>query len=200
MHFSFLILLGAAVSAILAHPGHHEALNYNEITRRAGLSKRCEPAAAAMNKKRWIKHNERRSLAARSNTTVVINDSRNDLALLKTEKQPKTIAYFRSGRGIRAGEDILAFGYPFQSVLSDELKGTKGMVNALSGFNNDSRFMQISAPVQPGNSGGPLLDNVGNIVGISVSGIGLRKLSAGLNFFIPIIDGLEWLNVKVKAP
>ena len=92
MQLSSLLLLGAAVPAILAHPGHHEAPNYNEITRRAGLSKRCEPAAAAMNKKRWIKHNERRSLAARSNTTVVITTEapyyeilQNDTAVLTPE-------------------------------------------------------------------------------------------------------------------
>lgn len=92
MQLSSLLVLGAAVPAILAHPGHHEALNYNELTRRAGLSKRCEPAAAAMNKKRWIKHNERRSLAARSNTTVVITTEapyyevlQNDTAVLTPE-------------------------------------------------------------------------------------------------------------------
>ncbi len=113
----------------------------------------------------------------RTNTTVVINDPRNDLALLKTDKQPKTIAYFRSGRGVRAGEDILAFGYPFQDVLSDELKITKGMVNALSGFNNDSRFMQISAPVQPGNSGGPLLDQAGNVVGVVTAKMDAVKMA-----------------------
>ena len=97
---------------------------------------------------------------------IVINDVKNDLAVLKTGMEPESIAYFRSGRGIRAGEDVLAFGYPLESVLSDDLKGTKGMVNALSGMNNDTRMMQISAPVQPGNSGGPLLDQAGNIVGV----------------------------------
>lgn len=72
MQFSSFLLLSAAVPAILAHPGHHEQLSYKEITRRSGLSKRCEGSAAAMNKKRWLRHNERRSLAARSNTSVVI--------------------------------------------------------------------------------------------------------------------------------
>ncbi len=102
----------------------------------------------------------------KANSYIVINDVKNDLAVLKTGVEPASIAYFRSGRGIRAGEDVLAFGYPLQNVLSDELKGTKGMVNALSGMNNDTRMMQISAPVQPGNSGGPLLDQAGNIVGV----------------------------------
>ena len=99
-------------------------------------------------------------------TSLITNDPRNDLGLLKASTRPTAIAYFRSGRGIRAGEDILAFGYPLKSVLSDELKGTKGMINALSGLNNGTRFIQMSAPVQPGNSGGPLLDQAGNVVGV----------------------------------
>ena len=106
------------------------------------------------------------SQGAKVKTSLITNDPRNDLALLKASTRPRAIAYFRSGRGIRAGADILAFGFPFKSILSDELKGTKGMINALSGFSNDTRFMQMSAPVQPGNSGGPLLDQAGNVVGV----------------------------------
>jgi S1-C subfamily serine protease len=110
-------------------------------------------------------------------TSLVTNDPRNDLALLKASVRPRTIAYFRSGRGIRAGEDILAFGYPLKSVLSDELKGTKGMINALSGLNNDTRFMQMSAPVQAGNSGGPLLDQRGNVVGVVTAKLNAVKMA-----------------------
>ncbi len=137
------------------------------------------------------------------NATVVINDSRNDLALLKSGNQPKTIANFRGGRGIRAGEDILAFGYPFQDVLSDELKGTKGMVNALSGLNNDSRIMQISAPVQPGNSGGPLLDQAGNVVGVVTAKMDAVKMAKytgdipqNVNFAIKASLVRDMLEVK----
>jgi len=110
-------------------------------------------------------------------TSLVTNDPRNDLALLKASTRPSAIAYFRSGRGIRAGDDILAFGYPLKSVLSDELKGTKGMINALSGLNNDTRFMQMSAPVQPGNSGGPLLDQAGNVVGVVTAKLNAVKMA-----------------------
>jgi S1-C subfamily serine protease len=87
------------------------------------------------------------------------------------------MAYSRSGRGIRAGEDILAFGYPLKSVLSGELKGTKGMINALSGLHNDTRFMQMSAPVQSGNSGGPLLDQAGNVVGVVTAQMDAVKMA-----------------------
>lgn len=71
MKTNWLLLLSAAVPAILAHPGGHEALSHKEITRRAGLSKRCEASAAVMNMKRW--ENNTRSIASRSTTSVVIN-------------------------------------------------------------------------------------------------------------------------------
>lgn len=67
---SLLLALGLATSAVVAHP--HEELSYQELTRRSGLSKRCESSAAAMNKKRWAKRTEKRDLAARANSTVVI--------------------------------------------------------------------------------------------------------------------------------
>ena len=102
-------------------------------------------------------------------TRVVANDEGNDLSLLKTNTVQATVATFRGGKGIRAGDDVFAFGYPLQGVLSDRPKITKGMVNSLQGMGNDTRMMQISAPVQPGNSGGPLLDYAGNVVGVVTS-------------------------------
>jgi len=108
---------------------------------------------------------------------IVTNDSHNDLAVLKMSKRSNKFATFRSGRGIRAGQDILAFGLPFKSILSDDLKGTKGVVNALAGLGNDTRFMQISPPVQPGNSGGPLLDQAGNVVGVVTAKMNAVKMA-----------------------
>ena len=51
------------------------------------------------------------------------------------------------------------------------------MINALSGLNNDTRFMQMSAPVQPGNSGGPLLDQAGNVVGVVTAKMNAIKMA-----------------------
>jgi S1-C subfamily serine protease len=110
-------------------------------------------------------------------TIIVRTDPTNDIALLKTEKTPKVIGVFRQGRSVRTGEEIFAIGYPLTQVLSDDLKITDGLVNSLKGLGNNSRMLQISAPVQPGNSGGPLLDRYGNIVGVVTSKIDAVKIA-----------------------
>ena len=94
-------------------------------------------------------------------------DEGNDLALIATDLQPASVANWRLS--IRQGEDIVVFGFPLAGVLATGGNVTVGNVTALAGFRDDSRFLQISAPVQPGNSGGPLLDRSGNAVGIVVA-------------------------------
>jgi S1-C subfamily serine protease len=97
--------------------------------------------------------------------SLIVKDVRNDIALLKGE-EIDAIAFIRGGRGIRQGDEIIAYGYPLSGILSSTAKVTTGVVNSLSGMGDDFRYMQVSAPVQPGNSGGPLLDKGGNVVGI----------------------------------
>ncbi|MEX6507082.1 trypsin-like peptidase domain-containing protein [Jiella sp. M17.18] len=92
-------------------------------------------------------------------------DSTDDLALIKVdEKLGKPLAI--SASKPRLGEDILALGYPLRSILADSLNVTRGNVSSLLGLMNDPRYLQISAPVQPGNSGGPLVDFAGRVVGV----------------------------------
>ena len=64
---------------------------------------------------------------------------------------------------------MVVVGFPLPGLLASEAIVTTGTVSALAGIGNDTRFLQITAPVQPGNSGGPLLDEGGHIVGIVVS-------------------------------
>jgi len=109
--------------------------------------------------------------------SLVVNDSENDLAVLRVGALPQVVVSLRAGRSIRSGEDVLAFGYPLSHLLSEELKGSKGMINALSGPSNDSRFLQMSAPIQPGNSGGPLLDQSGNLVGVVTASLNAVKMA-----------------------
>jgi TPR repeat protein/S1-C subfamily serine protease len=97
---------------------------------------------------------------------VVTTDKANDLALLKAPKPGPTYAHFRDGRGVRTGEGILIAGFPLRDEISSEINVTTGNVSSLAGPNNDRTLIQITAPVQHGNSGGPVLDLSGNVVGV----------------------------------
>lgn len=105
---------------------------------------------------------------------VVSADAKNDLALL----QPTSAATFKDfarirDRSFHSGDSVVAIGFPYHGLLTSDFSVTTGIVSSLSGTQNDTRFLQISAPVQPGNSGGPLFDTSGQIVGVVT-----RKLDA----------------------
>lgn len=98
-----------------------------------------------------------------------IVDRQNDVAVLKV---PRGVGkpYLRvRGTDPRLGDDVAAFGYPFSDYLSDSIKVTTGNINSLIGAQNDTRFLQISTPLQPGNSGGPVVDRSGAVIGIATS-------------------------------
>lgn len=80
-----------------------------------------------------------------------------------------TILSFRTGRRVRLGENIIAIGFPLQGIMSSSINLTTGTVSSLAGLRDDTRIIQFTAPIQPGNSGGPLLDQSRNVVGIVTS-------------------------------
>jgi len=101
---------------------------------------------------------------------LVASDPVNDLALLKTRSSlAGATAKFNGGAQPRAGEEIVVYGFPLAGALASSGNIVVGNIAALAGLGNDSRHYQISAPVQPGNSGGPLLNNRGQVVGIVVA-------------------------------
>jgi S1-C subfamily serine protease len=125
---------------------------------------------------------------------VVSSDANNDLALLQAPSTTtfKEFARIRD-RSIRSGDSVVAIGFPFHGLLTSDFTVTTGIVSSLSGMRNDSRFLQISAPVQPGNSGGPLFDTTGQIVGVVTGKLdGLRVAAATGN--IP-----ENINFAIKT-
>ncbi|MFX4941208.1 serine protease, partial [Acinetobacter baumannii] len=87
--------------------------------------------------------------------------------------------------GVRLGEGVAVFGYPLSGMLSTSGNFTLGNVTALSGLGDDSRYFQISAPVQPGNSGGPLVDANGNLIGVVTSKLNALKVMVATNGDIP---------------
>lgn len=98
---------------------------------------------------------------------VITSDSVNDLALLQLPGKTYEIVNFNSDPGkLRQGEDIIVFGYPLNTVLSSGGNLTLGSISALTGLGNNTNQIQITAPIQPGSSGSPVMDRKGNVVGV----------------------------------
>ncbi len=98
---------------------------------------------------------------------LVTEDKVNDLALVQIQGAVKEAAAIASEPGkLRQGEDIIAFGFPLNSVLSSGGNLTPGVVSALTGLGNNTNQIQITAPIQPGSSGSPVLNKKGDVVGV----------------------------------
>jgi len=108
---------------------------------------------------------------------LVARDTGLDLALLKAHGGPPQIAVFRTGAPLRLGDSVIVFGFPLPGVLSAQGNLTTGVLSATAGLQDDIRHIQITAPVQPGNSGGPLLDSSGHVVGVVVSKLDVLKIA-----------------------
>lgn len=106
---------------------------------------------------------------------VLVSDKVNDLSILKitdpTFTSMPALPYAVKTSIIDVGTSVFALGYPLSSVLGEEIKATDGIISSKTGYQGDVVTYQISAPIQPGNSGGPLFDKYGNIVGITNAGI-----------------------------
>ena len=101
--------------------------------------------------------------------TIRASDATNDLALLAVPSLAGETAAFSGSPQAALGETATVAGYPFGGLLASDLHVTSGNISALAGLRDDSTRFQITAPVQPGNSGGPLLDESGNVIGVVVS-------------------------------
>jgi S1-C subfamily serine protease len=136
---------------------------------------------------------------------IVSTDEANDLALLQTQGKFMQVAVIH-GSGVHSGDSVVAIGFPFHGLLTSDLTVTTGIINSLSGILNDSRFMQISAPVQPGNSGGPLLDTSGHVVGVVAEKLNALKIAKAtgsipenINFAIKIGALRDFLDNNVVS-
>jgi len=134
---------------------------------------------------------------------IVASDEANDLAILHTDIVGIEPLPFRDGRGIRAGDEIVLVGFPYSGLLTSSPNVSVGAVSALAGMRDDTRFLQISAPVQPGNSGGPLLDLSGSVVGVVVATINASavlkitgSVPQNVNFAIKSSLAREFLDAK----
>jgi S1-C subfamily serine protease len=111
----------------------------------------------------------RKNGAELGSARVVAVSQSDDLAALRSNIRSDSYLKLRAGAPIEPAEAVLVFGYPLPGALSSAGNTTLGNVTALTGMRDDSRYIQISASVQPGNSGGPALDDSGRLMGVIVS-------------------------------
>lgn len=97
-------------------------------------------------------------------------DKVNDLALIKVDesnfKDFGSIPYSIDFKMAEVGEEVFVLGYPLTATMGEEVKLTNGIISSRTGFDGDVALYQMTAPIQPGNSGGPMFDSQGNLVGI----------------------------------
>jgi S1-C subfamily serine protease len=140
----------------------------------------------------------------------VINfDPQNDLALIKGNFIPNQVLSISNDQ-TNLLQDIYVAGFPFGKRISTSIKITKGIVSSLTGVGNNYSNFQIDAAIQPGNSGGPILNDKGNVIGVAVAKLDLKYASRNFgvipentNFGIKssvIKSILEGENIKIIAP
>jgi hypothetical protein len=139
---------------------------------------------------------------------IVATDPDRDLALVLASQPVPEAVIFRA-EPPRLGENVVVVGFPLSGLLSSDAIVTSGIISALAGARNDRRQLQISAPMQPGNSGGPLFDPSGHIVGVAVASLSTMRLAQAtgaipenINFAVKGEEAKQFLaahSVKIET-
>lgn len=144
---------------------------------------------------------------SRLRAEIKATDKVNDLALLSVPNEGLSAQAVKlRADDLRLGESIAVVGFPLRGLLSSDLNVTFGSVSSIKGLRDAANLFQFSAPVQPGNSGGPILDFRGNLLGIVMGGLNVAKLqtAAGItpqnvNFAVPIAVIKQFVS-QAKVP
>jgi serine protease Do len=143
---------------------------------------------------------------------VVKVDAANDLALLKAEGKFAALPVATS-RGVKLGATVATVGFPNIGLQGFSPKLAKGEIASLSGAGDDARYFQISVPVQPGNSGGALVDERGNVVGVVSAKLSARAALAASgalpenvnyavksSYLLSFLESVPEVAAKLKEP
>lgn len=125
---------------------------------------------------------------------VLAVDAQRDLALLAVPENFGPALAFRDAPAVRRGETVVTYGFPLTGLLSSGPSLTAGDVSALTGLRDNPRNFTITAPVQPGNSGGPLLDSQGSVIGVVVTKLNAARVAQMTGGDIP-----QNVNFAVKG-
>lgn len=123
---------------------------------------------------------------------ILLSDVRNDVALIKIEDEKfKGLSSIPYGfvEKADAGEKVFTIGFPMNDIMGSNFKVTDGIISAQTGIADDVRYFQITVPVQPGNSGGPLFNKSGNVIGLTTAKLNSKAVGTDV----------ENVNYAIKA-
>ena len=137
------------------------------------------------------------------NAEIVQSDKVNDLAIIKifdiNFDGLDDLPYNFKSRSSDVGTKVYAFGYPMAlSIMGKEIKVTDGIISSKTGFDGNITTYQITAPIQAGNSGGPLFDDKGNFLGINSSGL-RKNIADNVGYTIKSSYVLNLLDILPKT-
>ena len=124
--------------------------------------------------------------------TIVSKNKELDLAIAKIASAKNT-HYVHFATNIRTGDDVVALGVPLGNALGSEIKVTTGNISAMVGLLGDGKTLQFTAPIQPGSSGGPLLNRKGALVGVNSSGLRGADFE-NINFAVKSVELQKYLS------
>ncbi|MCD8421708.1 trypsin-like peptidase domain-containing protein [Tenacibaculum finnmarkense] len=139
---------------------------------------------------------------------IIKSDKQNDISIIKIVSSDfkffSKLPYNFKTNISDVGSNVFALGYPLLSLMGNEIKFTDGKISSKTGIQGDITSYQISVPIQPGNSGGPLFDFDGNLVGITSSGINRKlDLTENVNYAIKssyLKNLIDVLDYKISLP
>ena len=137
---------------------------------------------------------------------VLLSDAKNDVALIQIDDDNFTL-YSALPYGFiekaEPGERVFTIGYPLNDIMGNNYKVTDGIISSRSGIADDIRYLQISVPLQPGNSGGPLFNKSGNVIGLTSARLSSRALGLeieNVNYAIKASYMISLYNMLPNAP
>ena len=146
-------------SGFFVNPAGDVVTNRHVVTRCLGLS---------------VRHGDRDLPAS-----IAWADATTDIAVLATRTPAASHARIHDGAtALRLGADVLTLGFPLPGVLASSPNLTTGSLSGLRGLRDDPDRLQMSAPIQPGNSGGPLIDRGGRLIGVVQSTLDVARIAA----------------------
>lgn len=142
---------------------------------------------------------------------IVLSDKANDIAILKVDGTEFIFLNIVPSSSVTVGQNVFTLGFPNVGTQGTEAKYTEGTISSLSGTQNNTRVFQISTPIQPGNSGGPLVTEDGKVIGMVVAKLNdMRSLLASgtvpqnvnyavkSSFILPFLESIPDVQFATK--